>query len=61
MSKIRMLRLSTISSVLFVCFTGYIFFASWLRHARGTVGSGIIFVLALGLAVIPPFIPGKKK
>jgi len=61
MRKFRMPRLSaTIGSLALVCLTGFSFFKSLIRHTRGTLGYGIIFILAVSLALISPFILTKN-
>lgn len=57
MQKFRMPRLSiAIGLVALVCFTGFDFIESLPRHSQGIVGYGIIFIHAVSLASISPFI-----
>lgn len=59
--KFRAPSLAGLSLVTFVCFTGFEFVQSELRHAPSRVRHGIYFALALILVLASPFIFTKKK
>ena len=62
MPKAQVPRLSTIiGSLALVCLTGFNFIETWIRHGRSTIGYGIIFILAVSVAAISPFITAEKK
>jgi len=52
---------AALSSLALVCLTGFNFIESWIHHARGTLGFGIIFILAVGLALVWPRITRKTR